>query len=154
MTDIFDIKWPLLWSLLNELSLILFISMIVIYIFYLLLNKYLNSKRVVVKSDLVPHEVTKHPKAYYIVKLNDLIKDVDLIDRSEFYWKFLAIFREYLEENWCSWISKMSLSEAQDKVIIDSHITLFKKAYYYAFDDVKENSEIRLWIIYDLKNII
>ncbi len=152
--DIRDIKTKVFfWEKMVFFPILFFIF---IYIFYVVLNKYMSYKdEKVVKTE-------KNPLIVYSERKNKLFKelsDIDLnIAKSEFYSNLNMIFREYFDLLWVKEVENMTLKEIKKQIELDDRLVeLFEQSYINEFallSDREEDLKERKELIYNLINHI
>lgn len=152
---LFVSKWPESKFMLDYSFFVIFLLVLFLIVFYYLLQSYLVKYQVKAPHIWNPHQEKKslHPG---IKKLDELMSQSESLSRSDFYYHFNYILREYLVDQWLKNAQNMAGTEIMNlKNSIDPKIIhIFEETYIREFKEIGDTQEQRISYIEALKKII
>jgi len=153
MTDIFNIKWPLLWLIYSFNYLFIFLFLLFWIVFYFILNYIFNLQKIPISTSKKIEKSYLHNEFRF--KLNNLLQNFNSYSSEKFYKEVSYIIKFYLYTKWFSKnIFSMTYKEIENK-IDDKIINVLKKTYYNEFNkNIEDDLNKRQNIIEEIKKNI
>lgn len=149
MTDIFDIKWLIIWFNLSYLNTIL----LIVVILWLLIYFFINYK----KKDIEIQTIEKVEEEIYDFKnlLASLEERYNFLDSKAFLKEVNHIFRLFLEqEKKYENFSKLTLEQVLSYDLQHDYISFFKDLYFKEYNELTLETDEKKAIFDNLVKII
>ncbi len=150
MTDIYDIKWLLLWDYMNLTFSLIFIVIFIISYFLLFYRK----KETKVEQKIIVEPI-KHKEIDYDKLVNELENNILNYNEEVFYHKIDKILRLYIFQKWYKNIESLTLEELNKLNLDNIFINLFKNIYFKEYaENIKDNLELRKEYLQRIKDLV
>ena len=158
LEDIHDIETVrFFWF--NDFILYFVLLFFFFILFFFILNKYFKKIESENKASLQKENFYDKNLLNIISRLKKLKESSSILEKKDFYEKLNLIFRDYFKFSWIKLAENMSLNELYNYAsqIVNWKVVwldIFKKSYFYEFNNNKDNLEDRKKIIDDFINLI
>jgi len=136
------------YNIFYDLNIFPFFILILLVFLYKILNYILSYTKNIERKEIQKIQDKDKSIWFLLNKLEQLEKEITILNKSDFYNKLNLLFRDYFVILWFIQAHKMTLKELSQTNIIKKDIfDIYKKGYYYEFNNLKDDFSWRKNII-------